>query len=191
MPKRAKVRSIEALESFRSSLIIYLEKADGALAEISEDVLRTRLWLENDQRDHWEREVRRRTKELEQKHEELLSAQLSNLRETKQAEIEAVQKTKRALEEADARLALVKQWNRQYDSRIQPLAQGADKLRDVLAGHMGRAVSYLAQAIKTLSAYADLASPDTPTRSVGVINQPREPDSTDTLSVPRDEVGHS
>jgi hypothetical protein len=170
VPERAKVSSIEALESFRTSLIIYLEKATGALDEISDDVLRTRLWLQNDRRAHWEREVRRRSRELEEKQQELFSARLSGLMEATQVQQMAVAKARRALGEAEAGLNLVKQWNRQYDSRVRPLARDVDKLRDVLVGHMGKAVAYLTQAIKTLDAYADLAPPETS----AVTTPPRE-----------------
>ena len=161
MPERAKVSSIEALESFRTSLILYLEKATGALDEVHDDFLRTRLWLQNDRRIHWEREIRRRARELEEKQQELFSARLAGLREATQVQEMAVARAKRALNEAEARLNLVKQWNRQYEGRVRPLAKDVDRLRDVLAGHMGKAVAYLTQATRTLDAYADLAPPDT------------------------------
>ena len=48
MPERAHVTSLEALESFRASLILYVSKARPTLEEVSADVVRTRLWLEND-----------------------------------------------------------------------------------------------------------------------------------------------
>ena len=66
MPEQAHVSSVEALEAFRTSLILYLNKARPTLEEVSSDVLRMKLWLENDQRVHWENQVRRRIKELEQ-----------------------------------------------------------------------------------------------------------------------------
>ena len=163
MPERAKVSSIEALESFRTSLIVYLEKATGALDEVSDDFLRTRLWLQNDRRIHWEREMRRRARELEDRQQELFSARLAGLKEATQVQEMAVAKAKRALGDAEARLNLVKQWNRQYESRVRPLAKDVDRLRDILAGHMGKAVAYLTQAVTTLDAYADLAPADTST----------------------------
>lgn len=160
MPEQAKVTSIEALESFRTSLIIYLEKALRVLDEISDEVMRTRGWLETDRRMHWEREVRQRSRKLDEKEQELFSARLSNLREATQAELTAVTLAKRALTEAESSLARVRQWNRQYDSRVQPLAREVDKLRDVLVSHMGKAVIYLSQATATLNAYAELRAPD-------------------------------
>ena len=160
MPERAKVSSVETLESFRISLIIYLEKARGVLDQISDEVMRTRLWLHEDRRTHWENEVRRHAKALAEKQRELFSAKLSNLREARQAEQLAVVKTKRALNEAEDRLQLVKQWSRQYDGRVEPLAKEVDKLRDVLASHMGKAVAYLTQVTRTLGDYTELSLSD-------------------------------
>jgi len=159
MPEKAKVSSIEALEEFRSSLIVYLGNALRTLDEVSGDVMRTRAWIETDRLVHWENEVRRRTRKLQEKQQELFSAKLSSLREATQAENLAVLKAKHALNEAQAKLDLVKKWNRQYDNRVQPLAKEVDKLRDVLTVHMGKAVAYLTQATKTLGDYADMAPP--------------------------------
>ncbi len=78
MPQKAHVTSVEALEAFRSSLIVYVSKARPTLEEVTADVLRTRLWLETEQRTHWEGQVRRRAKELEQAQAALFSARISN-----------------------------------------------------------------------------------------------------------------
>ena len=161
MPDKAKVTSLEALESFRASLIVYLERAKRALDEISEEVMRTRFWIQGDRREHWQREIRRRAKKLEEKEQELFSAELANLREVTEAERRAVMLAKRALNEAQARLEVVKKWNRQFDSRVQPLAKEVDKLRDVLVSHMGKAVVYLTQANKALAEYAETAPRET------------------------------
>lgn len=160
MPERAKVTSIDAIAAFRTSLILYLEKAARILDEISDDVTRTRLWLDNDRRLFWEKEVRRRTKNLEDKQQELFAARLSELKEVASLEQAAVRKARQALDAADARLATVKQWRRQYDDRVMPLAREVDKLREVLDHDMRKAAALLAETVKTLDAYAGLAPPD-------------------------------
>src|SRR5436305_3404413 len=115
--QRAHVTSIEALESFRASLLIYVGKARPTVEEVSADVLRTKLWLENEQRMHWESQVRRRAKVLEQAEQALSSARMSNLREASTTEAMAVRKAKQSLEEAEAKLKVLKHWNREFDSR--------------------------------------------------------------------------
>ncbi len=153
MPNRAHVTSVDALESFRSSLIVYLSKARPTLEEVSADVQRTRGWLEGEQRTYWENEFRRRSRALEEAQAALFSSRLSKLREVSAAEQMAVRRAKRALDEADAKLRVVKQWNRVFDNRVDPLVKQMEKLHTVLANDMVRAVAYLAQAIDALHNY--------------------------------------
>ncbi len=161
MAERAHVTSVEALESFRASLILYVSKARPTLEEVSADVVRTRMWLQNEQRMHWENQVRRRTNALEQAHQALSSARMSNLREAGTAEQMLAHRAKRALEEAEAKLKLLKRWNREFDSQVDPLVKQLEKLHTVLANDMGQAAASLAQTIATLAAYADTALPTT------------------------------
>ena len=171
MPEGAHITSVEALEAFRTHLILYLSKARPTLDEVSSEVLRTRLWLQNDRRQHWEGQVRRRAKILETARQELFSAGIANLRETSAAEILAVRKAEHALEEAENKLRLVKKWDRELDSRLAPLAKQLEKLQTVLANDLPMGTAYLTQAIQTLDAYADthlateLASPAPPNAS--------------------------
>lgn len=156
MSERARITSVEALESFRSSLIIYLEKAIRAADEINDEVVSTHLWLQSDRRVHWEAQVRRCTTELDQRQQELFSARLGNLQNNTLMEQKAVQRAALALDAANAKLALVKQHSRQYENRVAPMAKEIEKVRGFLANDMRQAVATLTQIIKTLNAYADI-----------------------------------
>jgi hypothetical protein len=157
MAHQAHVTAIEALDTFRAQLIVYLEKATGAVDDVSDDVIRTRVWLQNDQRMHWETQIRQRTRELDTARQELFSARLSGLREATAAQQMAVGKAKRVLAEAQEKLEVLKRWNRRYDGEAEPLAKQVESLRDLLAGDMRKAVAFLAHAVNTLDAYADRA----------------------------------
>jgi hypothetical protein len=159
MSQRAIVTSVEAIEAFRATLIVYLSKARPTLEEVSSDVLRMRSWLENDQRTHWEGEMRRRTKDLEAAQQALFSAKLGTLRTESSAEHLAVHRARRALDEADQKLRILKRWNRDFDGRVQPLVKQMEKLHTVLSNDMVKAAAYLAETVKTLAAYADKAPP--------------------------------
>jgi hypothetical protein len=78
MSDQARIASIEALEGFRSDLIRYMEKARTALEDMTAEVRRTRTWLDSDRSAHWSRELKLRTKRLEQAEQELYSANLTN-----------------------------------------------------------------------------------------------------------------
>jgi hypothetical protein len=153
---RAKVTSVEALESFRANLIVYLSKARPALEEVSDDVIRTRVWLESDRRVFWEREVRRRLQKLQDAQQALFSAEISALRAVSTAERMAIVKARRALDEAEEKLKIVKRWIRDFGNQVEPLAKKMEKLDTVLVTSMPKAIAYLAQAVKTLDAYSDV-----------------------------------
>ena len=162
MPERAHVTSVDALESFRSSLILYVSKARPALDEVSAEVMRTRLWLEDEQRTHWEHEARRRTRALQEAQQALFSARLSTFREETSAEQTTVHRTKRASDEAEAKQKVLKKWNRDFDNRMEPLVKQMEKLQTILAHDMVLAIAFLTQAINTLHSYARIAPPAAP-----------------------------
>ena len=178
MAQRAQVTSVEALEAFRATLIVYLSKARPTLEEVSADALRTRLWLENEQRTHWENEARRRHKELEQAQSALFSARLSNLRKETAAEVMAVHRARRSLDEAQTKLLVLKRWLREFDAQAQPLLKQMEKLHTVLANDMVKAVAYLAQAVNTLDAYAGMTPPSLATANVGAGKDQPKPDAS-------------
>jgi hypothetical protein len=96
---------------------------------------------------------------LDEAQQALFSSKLSSFRETSAAEQMAVQRTKRAVEEAERKLRVLKQWSRVFDNRVDPLVKQMEKLHTVLAHDMVQAVAYLAQAVNTLDAYAEVAPP--------------------------------
>ena len=170
MAERAQVTSLETLDTFRSQLIVYLSQARPALEEVSAEVLRTRMWLENDQRTHWENELRRRSKTLEQAQQALFSSRLGALRRETAVEQLAVHRAKRAVDEADAKLRVLKKWCREFDARAQPLLKQTEKLHTVFTNDMVKALTFLTQAINTLSAYAETKpslAPSVPTPGAG------------------------
>jgi hypothetical protein len=154
MSQRANVTSIDALEAFRSALILYVNKARPTLEEVSSEVTRTRTWLESEQRTYWENHLRADNRTLEEAQQVLFGARLSNLRKESAAEIMAVQRAKRTRDGAEEKLRKVRQWNREFESRVQPLVKQMEKLHTILANDLTQAVVYLAQVIQTLDAYA-------------------------------------
>ncbi len=159
MPQQARVSSLEAIESFRSQLIVYLSQARPALEEVASDVLRCRIWLETDQRLYWENQLRLRQKKLEEAQAALFSARLGILRRESGIELMAVQRAKRAVEEAETKLRALKKWHREFDSLVQPPVKQMEKLQTIFAHDMVQAVAYLSQTISNLAAYAEMHAP--------------------------------
>jgi hypothetical protein len=159
MAERAQVTSVEAVESFRASLIVFLKDARATLEEARDEVLRTRSWVQDDRRRHWENEMRVRSRKLEEARAELFRAKLSQFQESTALQLMAVQRAERAVREAEARLAVVKKWDRDLENRTDPLLKHVNQLHGFLIADMARAVAYLDQVIKTLEAYAAVAPP--------------------------------
>jgi hypothetical protein len=161
MASQVKVTSIDALESFRASLIVFLGTAHRSVDEVIDGVRRTRGWLQNDQRLHWEGQLRRRAKILTEAKQELLSARMSGLHHTMATREAAVLKAKHALAEAETKLRAVKHWNRDYDTSAEPLTKKMQSLRHFLDQDMPKAIAYLVQAQRTLEAYTQIPAPNT------------------------------
>lgn len=159
MSLRAKVGSLEAVESFRSSLVVYMAQARSALEEISSEVVRTRLWLENDQRANWERELRRRGRTLEEAQAALFSAKISKFSDGVSLEQIAVHKAKRAMEEADAKMRVVKKWARDFEGIVQPQVKQMEKLHTFLSHDLLLAAAELQDIARTIAEYAQLSNP--------------------------------
>ena len=136
MPQTAKVTSIEAIDAFKASLIVYLEKAGCVLDDISDDVVRTRIWLQSDRQLHWKNQTRQRSRELARAEQELLTARLSGMSEAIKARQMTVNKARLALREAEERLARLKQWIRQFETQVESRAKVVTQLRHSLVHDM-------------------------------------------------------
>ena len=158
---QAKVTSVDAIEAFRANLILFLHKARRAADDVGDDVRRTRLWLQHDQRIRWEGEVRKRAKILDQAEQELMSTRLTGNRDTAmQVRQAAVQKAKRALDEASEKLRCVKLWNQNFDSSADPVLKRLEGLQQFLGTDLPKAVTYLVSVQRLLDAYAESNGPE-------------------------------
>jgi hypothetical protein len=175
MAERAQVTSVEAIASFRADLILYLNKARPALEEISSDVLRTRLWIQNDRRSYWENQFKLRGRALERAQSELFGARLSKIQTASAAQQMAVIKARNAVREAETKLRILRKWDRELEHRSEPLVKQLDQLHGFLATDMVKAVAYLAQVVRTLDAYAGVALPGGETSSAAPVEDASTP----------------
>jgi len=153
MADRAHVGSSEAIDRFRSSLVTYLTKMRPLLEDACDETFRTREWLHNDKRMHWENEVRRRHRALEEAKAALFSAKISNLRDARAAEHMAVERAKRAMADAEEKLRKVKHWATDFEHRSQILVKDLEHVRSLMANEMPKAVAHLVQIMRRLDEY--------------------------------------
>ena len=156
MADRAQVTSVEALEAFRSALVIYLSKARPALEEMANEVARAKQWLQNDQRRKWEGEMKTRSKKLERAQAELFSVSMSKFQEVSSAQQLLVRRAKVAVDEAQQKLAMLKKWDHELENRSEPLVKQVDQFQSFVTSEMPKAIATLNNVIRTLEAYADV-----------------------------------
>jgi chromosome segregation ATPase len=159
MAQGANITSVEALDAFRAAMVLYLSKARPTLDEINSEVVRLRVWLESDRRMFWEKQVRRCALKLEEAKQAVFSAEMSRLRESTSVERTAVTKAQRDLAEAETKLAHVKKWIGDFESRVAPLAKQLERLQSFLSTGLPKAHAHLAESIRALEAYANIAMP--------------------------------
>jgi hypothetical protein len=155
MATQAKITSVEAIELFRAALIVFTSQARPALEEVSNEGLRTRLWLENEQRRFWENERRIRGRKLEQAQQELFNARLSQFQESTSLQLMAVHRAQQAVREAEEKLARLKKWDRELENRSAPMLKEIEQLHSFLTAEMPKAVAYLSQVVRALDAYTE------------------------------------
>lgn len=158
MDSQARVGSIDAIQAFRATLIRFAERSRRALDDVTGEVKRTRGWLESEQRLKWEAEYRRRARQLEQAEQELFSARLSALRQDKSVQQLAVKKARRALTEAEEKLAVLKRWRQAYDARVEALAKQLESLQDTLSRQVPQGILSLGNSIRYLQDYAEVSA---------------------------------
>ena len=159
MAQGAHVSSSEAIEAFRANLIVYLSKARPALENACDEALRTRQWLQMDRRLHWENEVRRRGRQLEEAQQALYAARTASLQDSAASAQAAVHRARRAVEEAGEKLKTVRRWVVEFDNRAAPMLKQVEHLRTILAHDMPRAVAELGQVLQALARYAETTPP--------------------------------
>ncbi|MEI6077251.1 MAG: hypothetical protein WCS94_16850 [Verrucomicrobiota bacterium] len=154
---QAQVTSVEAIELFRAKFIVFLAQARNVLEEASNEVVRMRPWLQDEKRMFWEQELRRRERRLEEAKQELFNATLSKFHETIALHRMAVQRTQQSVREVEAKMSVLKKWDRELENRSTPLLKQLEQLHGFLTTDMTRAVAFLDQTLKTLAAYHDVA----------------------------------
>src|SRR5487761_2023296 len=156
MPGQAQITSVAALAAFRSDLIVFLAQLQPVLDEVASEVVRMKFWLQNDQRETWERQARLRRRRLEEAQAELFNARLSRLQESSSLQQMVTQRAQQAVQESEQKLAFLKKWDRDLENQAEPLIKQVDQLQGFLANDLARAVTYLTQIIQTLEAYTEV-----------------------------------
>lgn len=162
MADQARISNLDAIESFRSALIVFISKTRQTLDAAQDAVKKTRGWLQTEQPQYWSSQIRMHQKKLEQAQAELMSARMSEFVENPAVQQMAVRKARYALEEAEAKMQRTKAWARDYDRTVDPLSRKLDGLREYIDADLTLGVSQLTEILKILDAYSESSAPAAP-----------------------------
>ena len=159
MADQAKVTSIDALESFRATLVRYLERARRSLDDVGGEVRRTRTWLDGDRRMHWDQQAKIRARKLAQAEQELYSVRLTDTHGVHALQKMMVLKARRAFDEAEEKQRVIKQWHRKFDQSVEPMLKRLESTQELVSLHLPLALASLDGSIRLLESYAEAHAP--------------------------------
>lgn len=154
MATQAEIRSVDDIVHFRAHLLTFLSGARAAVEEIGSEGARQQSWLDLDRRKHWEAEVWRRQRALEEARQRLFQESLSNQRGPPSFYQMQVHRAERAFEDAREKANRTRSWSRNFENQSLPMLKQVEQLHAVLTVDMARAVHFLNQTISSLEAYA-------------------------------------
>lgn len=175
MKPGAHLTSSESLDHFRAALAEFITDASRALDSYTDDVRRTKLWLENDRLPHWERELRRRLRHRERAEQELFQARLSSAKRDLSLQQMQLRHAAEAVRQAEEKIRAIKRWQRDFDPKIAPLLRPIERLRDFVGRNLPQGLLSLRQAADSLEAYHAGQGPRLITNEDGPSPAPSKP----------------
>lgn len=159
---QVRVFDSRVLDDFRTALVVFAEESEQALASVESDAGRAVEWVERDRKPHWKAELRRREEALTRAKTKLLTKEHSNPRgeagPSLVDERKAVERARRAVDEAREKLQACQRHSRQLERAVQSFKGRASAMRSVLSVDVPDAVGGLQHMARSLEEYARLMS---------------------------------
>jgi hypothetical protein len=162
MSSQASVHSIDALKDLRVALALYGEDALGALGAVEAEVRRTLRWLQEERPVYWNEQIKRRREQVATARAEVFKRNLQKKPDytpPMSEQKENLRKAEASLQDAEKRLAMVKKWQPLIKQAILEYHGSIQRLKDLAAGDIPRAVNVLSRMIDSLEAYLSVVVP--------------------------------
>ncbi|MDB3939360.1 hypothetical protein N9406_00220 [Verrucomicrobiales bacterium] len=159
MADKANVASVESLDRYRSNLVVFLERVSSILDEVGEEVKRTRIWLQTEQKLRVTQRIKMESRKLEMLEQEMFTARLSSLRTAKTGAQMQINRKRCEIRDLKDKLKAIAAWSRNYDSTVEVEARKVEKLRFMLDGEMKQAMSFLSESVRLLEEYTSAGLP--------------------------------
>ncbi|MGO9920235.1 MAG: hypothetical protein ACLQIB_36785 [Isosphaeraceae bacterium] len=162
MSSQATVHSIDALKELRTALVLYGEDTLGALGAVEAEVRRTMRWLQDERPYYWQEQIKRRREQVGLAKSELFRRQLQKRPDytpPMSEQKENLRKAEASLQDAEKRLAMVRKWQPLYKQAVLEYHASVQRLKDLSASDVPRAVNLLSRLIDALESYLRIAPP--------------------------------
>jgi hypothetical protein len=163
MGSKARVDSLDTLKTLRAGLLKFIEAADQATLEADAEVGRMLQWVRRGQAAHWQRQIRRRTEQVQIAKQDLsrkrMSFTASGRPPSTVDEEKALAAAERRLEEAEHKVEVVKVWARRLEKERIAYEASTGPVRSLIQGDLPRAVRELDRMLESLDAYLTLEPP--------------------------------
>lgn len=152
-----RVTSIDVMQEFRPALIRFVEEATAAVSSADADAGRTLEWVQREQLPYWKKELRRREEELTRAKSELIRKQAGGGKGDERQAVEekkAVEKAKRRVDEADAKIKACQRWGRELERAMQMFKGQVQSLNSMLNAELPNAIAMLDRMTAALEQYS-------------------------------------
>jgi hypothetical protein len=160
----ADVRSIDAIDRFRVSVVEFIDAGRVSISEADSDLDRNIIWLEREQAPHWIRQIRKRQELVTRAKSDLYRKQMqsgaSDGRASVVDEKVALQRALRRLEEAQSKLKATRKWMRRLDQQRITFKAAMSGFSVAVDHDLPHAVGLLKKITENLESYLNLSPPD-------------------------------
>jgi hypothetical protein len=164
MGTQASVQSIDALKDMRTALALFSDEVLAALGAVDMEVRRTVNWVTHDRRAYWQEQIKRRRELVSAAQAEVFRRKLAKTADYSPAfseQKEILRKAQAALEDAEARIILVRKWEPMLQQAALEYQASHRRIKDLAAGDVPRAIALLERLIDALEAYLRVTVPTT------------------------------
>ena len=164
MSEGAGITNLEAIERFRAALLEFIHDGANALGEADSEVDRVQIWLEREQKIHWQQEHRRRSEEVARAKSALYRKQLTVSSKDRPPsavdEKKALQKAQSRLEESETKLRRIKHWSVHLGQEAARYKAATSSLAAVFERELPASAEMLKRALAAIEQYLHTAAPD-------------------------------
>jgi hypothetical protein len=162
MSSQVSVRSIESLKDLRVALALYGDDTLGALGAVEAEVRRTLRWLQEERPVYWAEQIKKRREQVSAARAEVFKKNLqkrADYNPPMSEQKENLRKAEVSLQDAEKRLAAVRKWQPLFKQAALEYHASIQRIKDLSASDVPRAVNVLTRMIDALESYLRVAPP--------------------------------